>query len=513
MKMASALKKLLLLHMIPLTLSFSSPKSSFSVSSMSTKTQPRESLSAVPNIKQPKTKKRTRKSSDSLTDTELKAVERLSRGIANKIQTGRRSIPGVFDGGNTNDVAKRGNAKSRNKNRSVVTPGSRKNSYRTKYDSAKVGNLVVPTVGIGTISWSSKSLTELENLELQILVKEAYEREVTFFDTAERYGSNFKTAFGLGWGETESLLNKYVTKAMDSDNYTVGVKEKSPVIATKFTPSPWRTTVESVVEACENSRRRLGVEQIDLYQMNMPDIVQPLRPFGIGSCKDEVYWRGLAECYHRGLVKNVGVSNYGPTLLMKCQDTLSKLGVPLASNQIAYSLIGRQNGAQETVDKCLELGVKPLACYPFAMGLLTGKYSEKRLQYSATDATLAPLTNSKKSPLEIKDLMKYSNGSKNAGGIDPLLQEMEMIAMEREKTIAQVALNYVICKGAIPIPGARSIAQVRDNIGAMGWRLTPREVGKLEEAADKLGFAFEGAGFKRVSEKFVGYGVEKWRLD
>lgn len=337
-----------------------------------------------------------------------------------------------------------------------------------------------------------------------------------FFDTAERYGSNWKTAFGLGWGETESLLGKYMNKITNTDVNGVVSNKRSPVIATKFTPSPWRTTVESVVEACENSRKRLGVEQIDLYQMNMPDIVQPLRSFGVRSSKDEVYWQGLAECYHRGLVKNIGVSNYGPTLLMKCQDSLSKLGVPLASNQIAYSLIGRQNGAQETVDKCLELGVKPLACYPFAMGLLTGKYSQTRLKYSATEATVAPLTNSKKSPLEIRDLRRYSSGGSNGlpqGGIDPLLRELETIAMEKEKTIAQVALNYVICKGAVPIPGARSIAQVRDNIGAMGWRLTHREVESLEVAADKLGFSFEGAGLKRVSEKFVGYGVEKWRLD
>jgi hypothetical protein len=60
-------------------------------------------------------------------------------------------------------------------------------------------------------------------------------------------------------------------------------------------------------------------------------------------------------------------SNYGPTLLSRCQETLAKHSVPLASNQIAYSLIGRHNGAQETVDKCNELGIRVLAYYPFAM--------------------------------------------------------------------------------------------------------------------------------------------------
>jgi pyridoxine 4-dehydrogenase len=80
-----------------------------------------------------------------------------------------------------------------------------------------------------------------------------------------------------------------------------------PIVATKFTPSPWRNPKESVVQACEESRRRLGVDQIDLYQLHMPDIVQPLKGFGLKNNKNEIYWEGLAECYNRGLVKNVGV--------------------------------------------------------------------------------------------------------------------------------------------------------------------------------------------------------------
>lgn len=115
------------------------------------------------------------------------------------------------------------------------------------------------------------------------------------------------------------------------------------------------------------------------------------------------------------------------------------------------------------------------------------------------------MTSSAKSALEINDLKAY------ADDIGPLLSEMERIAKKRGKTIAQVAINYVICKGAIPIPGARTVAQIKDNIGAMGWRLSTSEILSLEEKAD--GIRFEGAGFKRTSEKFVGYGVEKWRLD
>lgn len=325
------------------------------------------------------------------------------------------------------------------------------------------------------------------------------------------YGSHIKTAFGIGYGETEKLTRKLLQRAEE----TRGESDVAPVVATKFTPVPWRTTVQSVVDACEQSRQNLGVDQIDLYQIHMPDIVHPLRFLGKDESKDSIYWDGLAECYHRGLVKNVGVCNYGPTLVAQCQEALAKRGVPLASNQIAYSLLGRHNGAQETVDKCNELGVKVLACYPFAMGLLTGKYSENAHDSPRNSADNS-LMQFKKTSLEQNDLERYAKGdgiSVPKGGIQPLLVTMSAIAEKRGKTIAQVALNYIISKGAIPIPGCRTISQLEDNIGAMGWRLTETEVKTLELEADKLGFGFDGAGFKRTSEKFVGYGTEKWRLD
>ena len=150
------------------------------------------------------------------------------------------------------------------------------------------------------------------------------------------------------------------------------------------------------------------------------------------------------------------------------------------------------------------------------MGLLTGKYSSEG-SYSKTEEELTSLTGSRRSKFELSDLEKYSMGDGGEtvpdGGIAPVLRVMEDIASRRTKTVAQVALNYVISKGAIPIPGARTAAQVRDNIGALGWRLSDKEVAMLEAEADQLGFGFDGAGFKKTSEKFVGYGMEKWRLD
>ena len=341
-------------------------------------------------------------------------------------------------------------------------------------------------------------------MELQSLVNTACDSNAAFFDTAERYGSNWKTAFGLGWGETEVLTRQLLQQHQPNSNND----NENAVIATKFTPSPWRTTVDSVLTACEESRQRLGVDQIDLYQLHMPDIVQPInRVFGAGTAnpKDQIYWEGLAACYNAGLVKNVGVCNYGSTMTRQCQEVLAKKGVPLASNQIPFSLIGRHNGAQQTVDTCNEIGVKVLAFFPFAMGLLTGKYHSSAA--SAKTALLDSLLTSKKTAMETRDLQNY------AAKIAPLLRTMERIAETRNKTVSQVALNYVICKGAIPIPGARTTQQLVDNLGSLGWRLTETEIALLEAEADALGVGFDGAGFKRASEKFVGYGMEKWTLD
>jgi len=362
------------------------------------------------------------------------------------------------------------------------------------------------------------AVTKLENPELESLVSTACALDVAFFDTAERYGSHLKTALGFGWGETEMLTREMLKRqAQIAGENSV----KSAIIATKFTPTPWRTDPQSVVKACEESCERLGVSSIPLYQLHMPDIVQPAARF-LGEQerrdKDEIYWEGLAECYHSGIVQNVGVCNYGPTLLARCQEALGKRGVPLASNQIAYSLIGRHNGAQETVDACNRLGIQAIAYFPFAMGLLTGKYKSdgSKIFNQMNSLSDISLFSSKKTPLETRDLNKYLNGNGRSipmGGILPLLQVMEGIAQRRNKTVSQVALNYVMCKGVIPIPGARTAAQVEDNFGALGWRLSGEEIQVLEHESDRLGFGFEGAGFKRTSEKFVGYGVEKWALN
>ena len=67
--------------------------------------------------------------------------------------------------------------------------------------------------------------------------------------------------------------------------------------------------------------------------------------------------------------------------------------------------------------------------------------------------------------------------------------------------------------GAIPIAGAKSVQQMRENVGALGWRLSEEDVAILDAAADALDFEFRGSGFQTADSKFVGYGFERWTLD
>merc|ERR1719440_1854037 len=117
------------------------------------------------------------------------------------------------------------------------------------------------------------------------------------------------------------------------------------------------------------------------------------------------------------------------------------------------------------------------------MGLLTGKL---------TDATLRGKTDTRS-----RELLRYLQGGQGggwpntagdvpAGGVRPLLVVLQEVAARLRKTPAQVALNWIICKGAIPIPGASSVTQVQDNAGALGWRLAPDDVAALDAAADSL---------------------------
>uniref|UniRef100_A0A7S4NDG9 NADP-dependent oxidoreductase domain-containing protein n=1 Tax=Odontella aurita TaxID=265563 RepID=A0A7S4NDG9_9STRA len=308
-----------------------------------------------------------------------------------------------------------------------------------------IGSLSVAPVILGTLRLAvddDDALTKATNL------LRAAPRG-TLIDTAELYGD----------GKVEALLGEAANRA----DRKLGPDDLP--VATKFAPGPFRLNSGSVVEACRASARRLNVEKIDLYQMHFRDIKQPLSIIGLRNEKDEDYWDGLAECYHAGLISNVGVCNYGPETLRRAHNYLSNRGVPLVSNQINFNLM-RYRSSGETKDACDELGVCVMGYHPLGNGALAGKYD-------LDDLTTLPTLPSKR-----RRMKWYLKNSR------PVVDVVRRIAESRGKSCAHVATNWVLHKGAVPIVGSRDDVQFADSLGSAGWSLSKEEVEQLDEASD-----------------------------
>ena len=171
----------------------------------------------------------------------------------------------------------------------------------------------------------------------------------------------------------------------------------------------------------------------------------------------------MADLYEQGKVKGVGLSNFGPKRLQKVYKRLSDRNVPITTLQVQYSLLSTypvtELGLKEVCD---ELGIQLIAYSPLALGILTGKYSEKSSFPKGIRGIL------------FKQILP---------GVRPLLLSLEAVAKSRDKTMSQVAINWCISKGTIPIPGAKNQAQAEQNIGALGWELDSGEVAELDKAA------------------------------
>jgi len=142
---------------------------------------------------------------------------------------------------------------------------------------------------------------------------------------------------------------------------------------------------------------------------------------------------------------------------------LADKGIPLATNQVPYSLLTRQIESNGILEKARQLGVTILAYSPLAQGLLTGKYTPETVSELQGARRIDP----RFSPKGLKKLA-------------PLFAEIEKIAEKYDKIPAQVALNWLISQGnVIPIPGAKNAKQAIQNAGALGWSMSPEEVKNL----------------------------------
>jgi pyridoxine 4-dehydrogenase len=175
---------------------------------------------------------------------------------------------------------------------------------------------------------------------------------------------------------------------------------------------------------------------------------------------------GLGQCVERGLVRAAGVSNYGVEAMRTCESKLSERGVKLVSNQIQLSLLYPYALSNGLTSACDQLGVKVLAYSPIALGLLTGKYSLPDQLPSGPRKLLAEKYLADPAFGQLISTMGEV-GSKAHGGANP----------------AQIALAWCIAKGTCPIPGARTLSQVKSNLAAASIKLSADEVAKLDAAA------------------------------
>ena len=304
----------------------------------------------------------------------------------------------------------------------------------------------LPPIGLGCWAWGDslfwgynpsqdKDLNEV----FDYVASKTSSGSSVLLDTAEVYG----------FGRSESLIGDF------SKNLSAETREKV-VVATKFAAVPFRTKPENVVKAALGSQKRLD-GPIDLYQIHFPN-----------AFANEAYWDGLADAYEQGIVKSVGVSNYGVDALRACHAALAKRGVPLTSNQIQYNLVYRYPEQNGLLQACKDLDVQVLSYSPLALGLLTGKYLSK----ASLKSVVGPR----------KKLFKEAIGNPE---FEKLLLTMEKVAANHgnEVNLPQVAINWCRAKGTIPIPGARNIRQVKSNYAALSWDLTADEVAMLDEAA------------------------------
>lgn len=302
----------------------------------------------------------------------------------------------------------------------------------------------VPSLGVGVWSWGDKNFWGYGRDYTRADIAEAYkvclDTGLNFFDTAEVYAR----------GESERILG-----ACRRDD------GRPVIIASKFMPLPDGLSQRNLLTALDNSLVRLGVQQIDLYQIHFPS------PFyRVNSLMD-----ALAEAVRSGKVRAVGVSNYSADMMRKAHARLARHDIPLASNQVHFSLLHRKPEVNGVLDACRELNIALIAYTPLEQGLLTGKY---RAGGKQTNVSSLP-----------RRLMQMGLRSSQRQKMEVLFQAMEQAAGAHDKTIAQVALNWLLSKDEciIPIPGAKNARQARENAGAIGWRLTDEEQERISQAA------------------------------
>jgi aryl-alcohol dehydrogenase-like predicted oxidoreductase len=311
-------------------------------------------------------------------------------------------------------------------------------------DRIRLGRSVleVPRLGVGAMTWGSPSgRSRWGPAKLAYGGPSGPEDERRAFEASLSVGVDlFDTAAMYSGGASERRLGELA----------VG---RQVVIATKFPPG-WRSTADALPDALHQSLVRLRRSTIDLYQHHFPS-----RRVSI-----PVLMGFMADAVEAGKARAIGVSNYSAGQLRIAHAALAERGIPLASNQVEYSLLHRTPEANGVLDACRELGITLIAYQPLAQGVLTGKYRPGDR------------------PRGIRRFGRYfrGDGLKKAQPVVALLGE---IGERYSKTPAQVALRWLVeQEGVLPIPGAKDGKQAASNAEALSFSLAGGEIEALDRA-------------------------------
>lgn len=274
---------------------------------------------------------------------------------------------------------------------------------------------------------------------VQEIVRVTLQHGINWFDTAEVYGN----------GASEESLAAAIR--------ALGVEHDQYVLADKWFPA--FRFAGSIHKTFPDRLRALDGISIDLHQIH--------QPFSFSRVEEQVARMG--ELIRQGRIRAVGVSNFNTDRMRRAHARLTLEGLPLASNQMRYSLIDREIERNGVMDAAKDLGISIIAYSPLAQGVLTGKFH-------GTEHI-----SSRKGPR--KWLKRFKPEGLEA--TRPLIEELQRTAETHDATAAQIALAWVTQRHGeqvVAIPGASSVSQARSNAQALTIKLSPEELDRLGEA-------------------------------
>ena len=293
----------------------------------------------------------------------------------------------------------------------------------------------VSAIGLGCMSLSGTYGTSNDN-EGIALINEALDQGITLLDTSDAYGN----------GHNETLVGK-----------AIAGRRGDVVLATKFGNLGGRGgkvadgRPEYVAEACDASLKRLGVETIDLYYQHRVDPTVPIEDT-VGA---------MARLIEQGKVRALGMSEARPETIRRAHAVH-----PLAAVQNEFSLLYRVE-AEETLKTTRELNIAFVAYSPLGRGVMTGVIDDQNTMSEGDTRRRHPR-------------FAAQNISHNLA----LVRGLEEIARERHCTLGQLALAWLLARGAdiVPIPGTKRKERLLENIGALSVKLTEDDLAQLSDS-------------------------------